>query len=40
MEEEKKTYETPALIIYGDVEEITQYPGGQNPDQFGGSNPG
>ena len=40
METEKKTYETPVLITYGDVEEITQYVSGTPTDQFGGSQPG
>jgi hypothetical protein len=40
METEKKTYETPVLITYGDVEEITRYTSGTNTDQFGGSQPG
>jgi hypothetical protein len=40
METEKKTYEIPVLIIYGDVEEITRYVSGTETDGQGGSQIG
>ena len=40
MQQEKKSYAAPELIVYGNIEEITQYVAGSNTDQYGGSAPG
>jgi hypothetical protein len=32
MNNDKKTYTTPELIVHGDVEQITQQAGAQNSD--------
>ena len=36
-QEQKKPYAAPDLTIHGDIDEITQYPGGADRDGYGGS---
>ena len=37
---EKKPYSLPELIVYGNIENLTQYPGGANTDGYDGSTLG